>query len=127
MIKFEIIDISFKDVSINKFPLKRKRIFRLVPESYNIIKNTNEGIFKFVFLLQLENMGRINLNGTCRVLSDQQSEIEGSLKDDKKLLNEFDDKILYHCFHQSKMIFEKEGLKFPEIEEFFRTNKKKKG
>jgi len=119
MIKFEIVDIVLEDTSFHKFPVRRRTkqlfAFLLKPTNYNPT-NSTEGIFMFMFYLETIQTDRIVLTGKCTVMSDNQMEIENTLKKNKKLLNKFLEKVLYNCLLKSKMVFDEEGLPFPKIE-----------
>ena len=119
-IKFEIVDVSFEDENFERYVFIKRdnypftyllRFVDYAPESLS------EGIFKFKFFLEMENIGKINYNGNCRVLSDNQKEIEILLENkDKKLEDRFFEKIIYRCFLKSKEVVQNEGLPFPEAE-----------
>ncbi|KKN12076.1 hypothetical protein LCGC14_1020150 [marine sediment metagenome] len=119
-IKFEIVDVSFENENFKKYLFIKKENY---PFTYLLrfigyaTESSSEGIFKLKFFLEMEDIGKINYNVTCRVLSDNQKEIETLLENkDKKLEDRFFEKIIYRCFLKSKEIVQEEGLPFPEAE-----------
>jgi len=119
-IKFEIVDVSFENMNFKRYIFIQKENY---PFTYLLrfigytAESSSEGIFKFKFFLEMEDIGKINYNGTCRVLSDNQKEIEILLENkDKKLEDRFFEKILYRCLLKSKEVVQEEGLPFPEAE-----------
>ena len=118
-IKFEIGNVYLDNENFERYVFIKSEnypfIYLLRFTNYKQ-ENPSEGIYKFKFFLEMENIGKINYDGMCRVLSDNQKEIMYLLKNkDKKLEDRFFEKVIFECFLRCKEVVEKEGLPFPEV------------
>jgi len=119
-IKFKISLVSFENLNFIRYQFILKPsypfdyLLRFI--GYNI-ESPSEGIFRFKFLLEMENIGKLNFIGACNVLSDNQKEIEILLENKtKKLEDRFFEKIIFRSFLKCKEFLQVEGLPFPDPE-----------